>query len=143
MVRNDFVTRELARRQATGLTRTLRCIDGPQDTWVRVDGQRALLLCSNNYLGLANHPAVRDAVQQAVTDYGVGAGASRLISGSMRLHHDLEARLAAFKGTEAALLFSSGYHANIGTITALVGASSAMSSITPASSTAAGCHAPG
>ena len=126
MVRNDFVTRELARRQATGLTRTLRCIDGPQDTWVRVDGQRALLLCSNNYLGLANHPAVRDAVQQAVTDYGVGAGASRLISGSMRLHHDLEARLAAFKGTEAALLFSSGYHANIGTITALVGAGDAV-----------------
>ena len=117
----DFATRELARRQAAGLARRLRPIDGAQDTWVTVDGRRALLLCSNNYLGLATHPAVREAASRAAAEYGVGAGASRLISGSMRLHHDLEARLANFKSTEAALLFNSGYHANIGAIAALVG----------------------
>jgi 8-amino-7-oxononanoate synthase len=78
-------------------------------------------MCSNNYLGLATHPAVCEASRQAATNFGAGAGASRLISGSMRLHHTLEERLAVFKGTEAALLFNSGYHANIGTITALVG----------------------
>ncbi|MFI5364843.1 MAG: 8-amino-7-oxononanoate synthase [Candidatus Binatia bacterium] len=121
MAIDDFATRELARRRDAGLMRRLRQIDGPQDTWVNVDGRRALLLCSNNYLGLANHPAVQEAARRAATEYGVGAGASRLISGSMQLHHALEARLAALKGTEAALLFTSGYHANIGAITALVG----------------------
>ncbi|HXQ24097.1 MAG TPA: 8-amino-7-oxononanoate synthase [Candidatus Acidoferrales bacterium] len=121
MAIDDFATRELARRRDAGLIRRLRQIDGPQDTWVNVDGRRALLLCSNNYLGLANHPAVQEAARRAATEYGVGAGASRLISGSMQLHHALEARLAALKGTEAALLFTSGYHANIGAITALVG----------------------
>ncbi|HVO26910.1 MAG TPA: 8-amino-7-oxononanoate synthase [Candidatus Margulisiibacteriota bacterium] len=117
----DFATCELARRQAAGLVRRLRPIEGAQDTWVTVDGRRALLLCSNNYLGLATHPAVREAASRAALEYGAGAGASRLISGSMRLHHTLEEQLAAFKGTEAALLFNSGYHANIGAITALVG----------------------
>jgi 8-amino-7-oxononanoate synthase len=118
---DDFAGAELARREAAGLRRRLRQVDGAQDTWVTVDGRRALLLCSNNYLGLAAHPALRAAAQAAAAEYGVGAAASRLISGSMRLHHILEARLAAFKGTEAALLFTSGYHANIGAITALVG----------------------
>ena len=117
----DFVTRELACRRAAGLERRLRCVDGAQDTWIRVEGRRALLLCSNNYLGLASHAALGEAASKAATDFGVGAGASRLISGSMRLHHTLEERLAALKGTEAALLFTSGYQANIGTITALVG----------------------
>jgi len=118
---DEFAGCELARREAAGLVRRLRQIDGAQDTWVTVDGRRALLLCSNNYLGLANHPALRAAAQHAAAEYGVGAGASRLISGSMRLHHALEEQLAAFKGTEAALLFTSGYQANVGTITALVG----------------------
>ena len=122
----DFATRELARRQAAGLARRLRPIDGAQDTWVSVEGRRVLLLCSNNYLGLATHPAVREAASRAAVEYGAGAGASRLISGSMRLHHELEEQLAAFKGTEAALLFNSGYHANIGAITALVGADDAV-----------------
>jgi 8-amino-7-oxononanoate synthase len=117
----DFATCELARRQAAGLMRRLRPIEGAQDTWVTVDGHRALLLCSNNYLGLATHPAVCEAASRAALEYGAGAGASRLISGSMRLHHALEEQLAAFTGTEAALLFNSGYHANIGAITALVG----------------------
>jgi 8-amino-7-oxononanoate synthase len=122
----DFATSELARRQAAGLARQLRLIDGAQDTWVTVEGRRALLLCSNNYLGLATHPAVREAASRAAAEYGAGAGASRLISGSLRLHHDLEAQLASFKGTAAALLFNSGYHANIGAITALVGAEDAV-----------------
>ncbi len=121
MADEDFVVCELARRQAAGLTRQLRPIDGAQDTWVTVQGRRALLLCSNNYLGLATHPAVRAAASHAAAEYGAGAGASRLISGSLRLHHALEEQLAAFKGTEAALLFNSGYHANVGAITALVG----------------------
>ena len=121
MTVEDFAARELAARRAAGLVRELRPIDGPQDTWVTVDGHRALLLCSNNYLGLANHPALREAASRAAAEFGVGAGASRLISGSMRLHHRLEEELAAFKQTEAALLFNSGYQANVGTIAALVG----------------------
>jgi len=121
MSAEDFLRDELEARRAAGLQRRLRPIDGPQDSWVTVDGRRALLLCSNNYLGLANHPAVREAAQAAARDFGAGSGGSRLISGSMRLHHALEERLAAFKGTEAALLFNSGYHANIGIITTLLG----------------------
>ena len=122
----DFATCELARRQAAGLVRRLRPIDGAQDTWVSVDGRRALLLCSNNYLGLATHPAVRQAASRAALDYGAGAGASRLISGSMRVHHALEEQLAVFKGAEAALLFNSGYQANVGAIAALVGTDDAV-----------------
>lgn len=118
---DEFATRELAIRRVAGLTRRLRQIDGAQGTWVTVEGRRTLLLCSNNYLGLANHPALIEAAQRAALQYGVGTGASRLISGSMRPHHVFEQRLAAFKSTEAALLFTSGYHANIGAITALVG----------------------
>ena len=118
----DAAARELARRDAAGLLRRLRCVDGPQDAWITVEGRRVLSLCSNNYLGLANHPVVCEAAARAARDLGVGAGASRLISGSMRVHEELEAQLAAFKGTPAALLFNSGYQANVGTITALVGA---------------------
>jgi len=123
---DQFAGCELAHREAAGLRRRLRPVDGPQDTWVTVDGRRALLLCSNNYLGLANHPALRAAAQDAAAEYGVGAGASRLISGSMRVHHALEEELAAFKGAEAALLFTSGYQANIGSITTLVGGDDAV-----------------
>jgi 8-amino-7-oxononanoate synthase len=122
MAGEDFAAAELAQRQALGLARRLRHIDGAQGPWVTVDGHRALLLCSNNYLGLATHPMLRAAAGRAAADYGVGAGASRLISGSMRLHQELEEQLAAWKGCEAALLFNSGYHANVGAITALVGA---------------------
>jgi len=118
---DDVATCELERRRAAGLLRRLRPIDGPQDPWVTIDGRRVLLLCSNNYLGLATHPALREAAAQAARDWGVGAGASRLISGSLRLHEMLEDQLAALKGTAAALLFGSGYQANVGAITALVG----------------------
>jgi 8-amino-7-oxononanoate synthase len=123
---DDVFAAELARLRAAGLERGLRPIDGAQDTAILVGGRRVLSLCSNNYLGLANHPEVVEAAVGAVRAVGVGAGASRLISGSMRFHHRLEEHLAAFKRTAACLLFSSGYHANLGVIPALVGAGDAV-----------------
>ena len=84
-------------------------------------GNPVLLLCSNNYLGLADHPRLRRAAADAALRLGTSAGASRLISGSMSVHTELESRLASFKGIEAALLFGSGYLANAGTIAALAG----------------------
>lgn len=100
----------------------MRPVDGPQGTHLEIDGRSVLSLCSNNYLGIANHPALAEAAARAAVDLGVGSGASRLISGSMRIHHDLEDRIAELKGTPRSLLFTSGYQANIGTIAALVGA---------------------
>ncbi|MGH2982404.1 MAG: aminotransferase class I/II-fold pyridoxal phosphate-dependent enzyme, partial [Solirubrobacterales bacterium] len=102
-----------------GLHRRLRMISGPQGPRVLLDGNPVLLLCSNNYLGLADHPRIRQAAADAAQRWGVGAGASRLISGNMKLHRQLEERLADFKGHEAALLFGSGYLANTGAIAAL------------------------
>jgi 8-amino-7-oxononanoate synthase len=102
-----------------GLHRRLRQINGPQGPRVLLDGKPVLLLCSNNYLGLADHPQVREAAAEAAMRWGVGAGASRLISGTMKLHRSLEQRLAGFKEQEAALLFGSGYLANSGAIAAL------------------------
>jgi glycine C-acetyltransferase/8-amino-7-oxononanoate synthase len=102
-----------------GLYRRLRLIDGPQGPRVLLDGSEVLLLCSNNYLGLADHPRVREAAAAAAMEWGAGAGASRLISGNMAPHRQLESQLAHFKGYESALLFGSGYLANTGTIAAL------------------------
>jgi 8-amino-7-oxononanoate synthase len=102
-----------------GLDRRTRLISGPQGPRVLVDGNPALLLCSNNYLGLADHPTVREAAAQAAMRWGAGAGASRLVSGTMTPHRRLEERLAAFKRREAAVLFGSGYLANLGVIAAL------------------------
>jgi len=94
-------------------------IEGEQNARVIVDGKEVLLLCSNNYLGLANHPALKEASIKAVEKFGVGTGASRLVSGTMDLHAQLEQQIATFKGTERALLFNSGYAANTGVIPAL------------------------
>ena len=102
-----------------GLYRKLRCVSGPQGPRVLLDGKPVLLLCSNNYLGLADHPRVREAAAEAAMRYGAGAGASRLISGNMTIHRRLEEQLAAFKGAEACLLFGSGYLANSGVVSAL------------------------
>src|SRR5258705_1579909 len=102
-----------------GLFRRTRMVSGPQGPRVVLDGKPVLLLCSNNYLGLADHPRVREAAADAAMRWGVGAGASRLVSGTMTVHRRLEERLAAFKGTEAALLFGSGYLANVGVVSAL------------------------
>jgi 8-amino-7-oxononanoate synthase len=113
------VADRLAELRASGLHRRMRLIEGAQGPRVLLDGQEVLLLCSNNYLGLADHPRVREAAAEAALHLGAGAGASRLISGNMAPHRLLEERLAAFKGYEAALLFGSGYLANIGAISAL------------------------
>ncbi len=118
---DDLFRQELERRATLGLQRSLRVVDGAQGTHLEIDGRRVLSLCSNNYLGIADHPALAEAAARAARDLGVGAGASRLISGSMRIHTQLEERLAAFKGAERAILFTSGYHANVGVIAALVG----------------------
>ena len=104
-----------------GLHRRMRMVSGPQGPRVVLDGKPVLLLCSNNYLGLADHPRVREAAADAAMRWGVGAGASRLVSGTMTIHRRLEERLARFKGTEAALLFGSGYLANMGVVSALAG----------------------
>jgi len=96
-------------------------VSGAQGPRVLLDGQPVLLLCSNNYLGLADHPRVREAAAAAAMRWGVGAGASRLVSGTMTIHDRLEERLAAFKGSEACVLFGSGYLANLGAIGALAG----------------------
>lgn len=108
-------------RQA-GLYRQMRRIESAQGPRVILDGQEVLLLCSNDYLGLAGHPAVRAAAAEAAELWGAGAGASRLVSGNMTLHHELEDELADFKGYEACLLLGSGFLANAGVIPALAGA---------------------
>ncbi len=103
------------------LYRRLRIIHGAQSARVQVEGKEVVLLSSNNYLGLAEHPALKEAAIRALELYGSGAGASRSISGTMEPHKELEERIARFKGCEAALLFSSGYMANLGLLTTLVG----------------------
>jgi 8-amino-7-oxononanoate synthase len=115
---ND-IAEQLEGLRSSGLHRRLRLVEGPQGPRVTLDGRPVLLLCSNNYLGLAEHPRVRAAAAEAAAAWGAGAGASRLISGNMAPHRDLERRLASFKGYGAALLFGSGYLANTGTIAAL------------------------
>src|ERR1700681_2590193 len=103
------VGERLSELERLGLDRRLRLVSGPQGPTVLLDGKPVLLLCSNNYLGLADHPRVREAAADAAMRWGVGAGASRLVSGSMTIHRRLEERLAAFEGTESCLLFGSGY----------------------------------
>jgi 8-amino-7-oxononanoate synthase len=115
------IEERLAELERLGLGRRLRLISGPQGPTVLLEGKPVLLLCSNNYLGLADHPRVREAAADAAMRWGVGAGASRLVSGTMTIHGRLEERLAAFKGSEACLLFGSGYLANLGVIGALAG----------------------
>src|ERR1039457_5829608 len=107
------IEERLADLERMGLDRRLRMVSGPQGPTVLLDGRPVLLLCSNNYLGLANHPRVREASAEAAMRWGVGSGASRLVSGTMTIHRRLEERLATFEHSEACLLFGSGYLANI------------------------------
>ena len=104
-----------------GLYRRLRQVSGPQGPRVVLDGKPVLLLCSNNYLGLADHPRVREAAAEAALRWGVGAGASQLVSGHMTIHRRLEERIAEFEGRDACVLFGSGYLANTGVVAALAG----------------------
>ncbi len=115
----DELSTRLDELKDQGLYRRLRLVSGPQGPRVVLDGTPVLLLCSNNYLGLSDHPRIREAAADAAMRWGVGAGASRLVSGSMTIHRRLEERLAAFKRTESALLFGSGYMANVGVIQTL------------------------
>jgi glycine C-acetyltransferase/8-amino-7-oxononanoate synthase len=115
------VAERLRELRDSGLHRRLRLVEGAQGPRVLLDGRPVLLLCSNNYLGLADDARVRTAAAEAAMRWGAGSGASRLISGNMEPHRDLERRLAAFKGYESALLFGSGYLANTGAIAALSG----------------------
>lgn len=111
----------LAEIDRRGLRRRMRLVDSPQGPQVQLDGKAVTLLCSNNYLGLASHSRVCDAAIEAAARWGVGTGASRLVSGTMTVHRELEASLAEFERTESCVLFGSGYLANLGVISALVG----------------------
>lgn len=113
----------LNERKQRHLYRQRRVLDSPQGASVTVDGQSLINFCSNDYLGLANHPGVVATFRQAANEFGVGSGASHLVCGHSRLHHQLEEELAAFVGRDRALLFSTGYMANLGVITALLGKS--------------------
>src|SRR5580704_14325045 len=115
----DLAARLIALREQ-GLYRELRRVDSPQGRHIQINGQTLLNFSSNDYLGLANDPALKTAAAAAVEKYGAGSGASRLVCGSLAPHHELEEALAEFKGTPAALTFSSGYAAALGTICALL-----------------------
>jgi 8-amino-7-oxononanoate synthase len=117
----DELRGELEAIREAGLYRELRRLDGPQTPRIEFAGKSAINFSSNDYLGLANHAALKEAAIEAICQFGSGSGASRLICGSLGIHHRLEEALAAFKGTPAALTFSSGYSAALGTIGALVG----------------------
>ena len=117
----DF-KQKLAEREAQNLYRCRRVTDGPQGPQQLVDGKTFLSFCSNDYLGLANHPEIVAAFKKGADDYGVGSGAAHLVNGHSRAHHALEEELAAFTGRPRALLFSTGYMANLGTVSALIGA---------------------
>src|ERR1700733_11944560 len=117
---DEELNQRLETLREQGLRRELRCVDSAQGPRIKIGGKTFLNFSSNDYLGLANHPALKEAAIKAVENFGAGSGASRLICGSLSPHHDLETALAAFKKTESALSFSSGYAAAIGTICALV-----------------------
>ena len=112
---------QLDRIESNGLRRHLLALESGSDAEVQLEGRSFVLLSSNNYLGLAGDPRLKAASAAAVDRYGCGSGSSRLIAGHLDLHAEVEAKLAKLKGTEAALIFQSGYQANVGTITALVG----------------------
>jgi 8-amino-7-oxononanoate synthase len=119
-------TQKLAEREAANLYRRRRISDGPQGPLQRIDGRELLNFCSNDYLGLANHPEIIAAFKKGADEYGVGSGAAHLVNGHSRAHHALEEELAEFTGRPRALLFSTGYMANLGVVAALVGAGDAV-----------------
>ena len=121
MSKLQWIQDELQNLKDGGLYNRIRTLSSPQGAWLVVDGKRVLNFCSNNYLGMANHPRLVQAARQAVEKYGVGPAAVRTIAGTTDLHLELERRLAAFKGVEACITFQSGFTANLGSIPALVG----------------------
>ncbi len=121
MSKIDWIKEEITALQEAGLYTNIRTLGSAQGAWLDVDGKKVLNFCSNNYLGLANHPKIAAAAKAAIDKYGVGPGAVRTIAGTMDLHIKLEERLAEFKKVEAVLTFQSGFNANTATIPALVG----------------------
>ncbi len=117
----DWIADELNELKESGLYNHIRTLESPQGAWLVVDGKKVLNFCSNNYLGLANHPRLVQAAKDAADQYGVGPGAVRTIAGTLDLHLELEERLAKFKRVDKAITFQSGFTANLGTIPALVG----------------------
>lgn len=116
-----FVEEELKRLKDEGLYVNIRVIESPQGPWVKIEGRRVLNLCSNNYLGLCNDPRLCAKAKEYIDKYGVGPGAVRTIAGTMSIHVELEKKLAAFKGAEAAIVVQSGFCANLSAIPPLVG----------------------
>ena len=123
MVIDDVLQSALAERRTQNLYRERKTVASAQGAEVIVDGKKYLNFCSNDYLGLANHPAILAAFKKAADEYGVGSGASHLVCGHTALHHELEEKLAEFTGRPRALLFSTGYMANLGVVNALLGKS--------------------
>jgi len=121
MSKTDWIQKEIDGLRDAGLYNRIRTIGSAQGAWLVVDGKQVLNFCSNNYLGLANHPKLVEAAKKATKKYGVGPAAVRSIAGTMDLHVELEKRLAKFKGVEAAITFQSGFTANLATIPAVVG----------------------
>lgn len=119
--RTAWIDEELSNLKEAGLFNIIRTIDSPMDARVKIDGRYLLNFCANNYLGLANHPRLRQAAQRAIDEYGIGPGAVRSIAGTMSLHVELEERLREFKRAPACITFQSGFTANLATIPALVG----------------------
>ena len=117
----DFILEELRSLKEHALMREYRTVESAQGPYIQIKGKSYLSFCSNNYLGLADHPRIKQAAIAAINQYGWGTGASRLVAGNMILHQELEKKIADFKGTEAALLFPTGYMANVGALCALVG----------------------
>lgn len=118
--RLDWIPEEIEKLKDEGFYNNIRTLGSPQGAWLVVDGKKVLNFCSNNYLGLANHPKLVSAAKQAIDQFGVGPGAVRTIAGTMDLHIELEKRLAAFKGVEDCISFQSGFVANLATIPCLV-----------------------
>ena len=121
MRRLDWMQKETKTLKEKGLFTNIRTLSSPQGAWLTVDGKKVINFCSNNYLGLANHPALCKSAQEAIEKYGVGPAAVRTIAGTMDIHQALEEKVAKFKHAEAAITFQSGFAANLGTIQALVG----------------------
>lgn len=115
-----FIDEVIGNLKQQNLYNTIRTLQSPQGAWVKINGRDVLNMCSNNYLGLANHPALREAAKQAIDEYGVGPGAVRSIAGTMSVHEQLESLVAEFKRVEAALTFQSGFMANVAVVPALV-----------------------
>lgn len=117
-----FIDEEMRAQQQQGMFITIRTIESAMGAWIQVDGKRVLNLCANNYLGFANHPALKEAATRAIAEYGVGPAAVRSIAGTQKLHLELEAKLAKFKKVEAAVSYQSGFVTNQAVIPTLSGA---------------------